>query len=305
MSSMDSFATQFFTPISLKRLSKRLSELTTNTESLLKTDFEWEPTINRTEFLKNSYNRELLNLSGGSILNPKDQRHIEPHVTKVNHLEAMLKSIETQPLINFVAKQKFGEKLKGVKATFSELKKSCSLDFKPSKKTESLLQESDQNLRKIAMDSNRLLASIERETTSELLKSTLSSMGYDLRSKENMILAGSGETSIRARIMEDSTISIDTTSFKGLTCHREMAKLQDQLKRQGVQLMSINHCRDSLRNKALLTDPFPKLNQAGTQIKDSEIQTENAQSNLSQTTDYLTRARQFQHQSLKLKEGLS
>lgn len=209
---------------------------------LLDKKHHWPTTVERQEILKNTYYKLM-----------QDKKLMRNSSEQQNHLNAMLHSIQSIDILSMTAKENPLFKI----AQLNMLK--INEDNGNGKSIHSLVNETDSILRQVTLNAQSRLADIESETAGDLLSDTLQSIGYGLRRKGNNLIGVKGETSIRAQVVSGGRIELDTRSFDGLTCHKELARIENGLKDQGIILRRILNSQKSRRENVALRDPFPSI----------------------------------------------
>jgi len=254
MSEVSSFAVAVVLPVAAGvYLAKLLASIGKN-EELFEKKYHWPTTIEREELLKTTFHKDLVQSGSKLSLPENDSLHdlTECH----NQLEDMMRSFESQDIMSVVAEQNHGDLLFEAQSNMRTMKEALTIN-RPSKNLFEMASKTDILLRKLASETHSTLAEIEREATSDLMTETLQSMGYRLKKKGNTLLGVSGDTSLKARVLSDGSLTLDTTSFSGISCQREVARFENELKKKGVVLRRLLGSQKDRKEGVLLKDPLP------------------------------------------------
>ena len=257
MSEISGFAVALALPVLAGIFLAKLVKSIGTIEVLPDKKYHWPTTIERGELLGNMYHKELigfneqkLNLLKNNTLNIFEQQH--------NHLEAMMRSINAVDIMSVVANEKHQDLYAMAHDNLGKIRNIIQKNEQSNNDFE-LIKTTDTLLRKLTLSAHSTLADIERDTTSDLVKETLQSMGYKLKTKGGNILGVSRETSIRATVSSEGHVLLDTKSFKGISCQKEVARFENTLKENGIVLRRLLTVPTKRRDGVLLKDPFPPL----------------------------------------------
>ena len=235
--------------------------------------YQWPTTIEREELLRSTYYREFAKLEE-KTLNLAESESPGIIEFQQNHLQAMVRSLETLEPMALVAKERYGATLTELTSNLGVIEESVQKK-QVTAQTENLVESTDSLLRSLTLEAHCTLAEIEQKVTAELVSKTLGSMGYSLRQESSTIVGTAGESHIRAEVSSAGSVLLDTTSFSGLTCHRELARFEHSLKDEGIVLRRCLVEEAKRKRGVLLTDPFPPLKHA------QDIKTEQKRKNQS------------------------
>ena len=316
MSEINLFTVIFGMPVlacaGLVGLAKIISKINLEPKCL----YEWPCGTERHKLLNSSYSRELLMFESRSDL----LRCSDPQLNLLQkhhcHLEAMHRSIQDVKIVNDVSRANFSQDFATAEKNLRVIAESLK-EKTPSRELFERAAATDSLLRSMTSKANRLLEEAETEAVSEVTRKALETMGYSVRASGQRLLASKGETSIRAEIGSGSKLTIDTRSFRGFSCHEEMARLERSLRERGLHLMRVAAIEGSRRKEnVLLTDPFPFINvkaekiaaqpvkpvkAKATQVKAAATQAQKSPSETNQQV-YQNMVRAHHQQSLKIKE---
>jgi hypothetical protein len=107
------------------------------------------------------------------------------------------------------------------------------------------------------MKAHSKLSDIETEVTSEVVSDTMRSLGYNIRQRGSLFAGSLKETSMRATVLSGGKIVLDTTSFKGLSCHKEVSRFEQRLKERGIVVRKLINHQNKRGGNVVLKDPFP------------------------------------------------
>jgi hypothetical protein len=273
MSEISTFAVVLFLPIvagiCIAKLCKHIGSAGMRPQK----KYHWPCTIERDELLQNNYHKELAQFEKTKLVQP-GQSSLGVLRDQQLHLEAMMRSLESVDVISLIAKEKHGHQFDEIKSNLKTIGETIKTDSS-NRNISEMVQRTDSLLRSLTLAAHSTLADIEREATSDLMTETLQSMGYGLVTKGNVLLGNSGETSIRAKVLSGGSVLLDTTSFSGLSCQREVAKIENKLRERGVVLRRILSEQSKRSEGVMLRDPFPPLKTEPLSIP--EIQTKSQQ----------------------------
>jgi hypothetical protein len=169
--------------------------------------------------------------------------------------------------------------------------------FETAKRTDSLL-------RSLTLGAHSTLADIEHEVASDLVTETLQSMGYHLiRTKGNSLIGTSEETGIRAKVLSGGNILLDTTSFSGLSCQKEIVKFENKLKEKGVVLKRLLNADTKRTDGVLLKDPFPAFEKKEDFAGVNLTKPRSVKRGLNEQQYYCLMNRNLQRQNQRIKEA--
>jgi hypothetical protein len=257
MSELSHFATALILPVAAGVCVARLLGYLGSKAISGERRYQWPTTTEREELLRSTYHRELATLEERSLDLP------EPDSLRVigsqrDHLEAMMRSLETVEPMALVARERHGAELAEARSNLGIIEESVK-KRQVTGHTNKLVEQTDSLLRSLTLHAHTTLAEIEQEVTSELVTKTLGSMGYDLGHEGSTVVASTAETSIRVEVSPAGGVLLDTTSFSGLSCHRELARFEHTLRDEGVVLRRCLAEESKRRGGVLLTDLFPPL----------------------------------------------
>lgn len=175
------------------------------------------------------------------------------------------------------------------------------LTKRPTPEIISLANQTDAQVRQLTLDSHRSLALAEQNVVGNLTVDTLQSLGYRLKAKGTTLLGSAAKTSLRAKIEPGGGLVLDTTSFKGMDCHKEVARIENALKERGVVLQRVASGPGAKTQGVLLQDPFPAFEKNVELAPIAGIEAEQGSQNTA--AEWLKRRHQHQKQRLHLKEG--
>jgi len=255
MSELSIFGVALILPIAAGvYLANLVKELGTN-GMLPKKKYQWPTTLEREELLKVTYHKEFCRMEKQTLSLPEDNSFIALRNHQI-HLESMLKSLDSVDLMSAVVQEKHEDMFSKAKSNLRTIKEAL-MDNRPNSRVLEMASNTDSMLRKLTLNAHTTLADIERSTTSELVSDTLHSMGYRIKARGDTLVGSLGETSIKARVLSGGSISLDTTSFNGLGCHREVARFENELKENGVMLRRLMTSQAKRQESVLLRDPLP------------------------------------------------
>ena len=225
-----------------------------------KNKYQWPTTMQRQELLRSCYHEELEAKGAGTLTKPQNDGlgTLRRHQA---HLEAMIGSIEKMELISKLAEEKFAPEMSLARSNIQMLKAAIQSETSDPSALKAA-SRADSLLRNITMEVHTTLAGIEQEATKNLMAKTLDSMGYRTKAKNNVVIGGKNDSVIRAQIAPEGHISLDTKSFSGLSCQKEVARLENRFREQGVILRRLTEGQFSPGARVHLRSPFPTLNQA-------------------------------------------
>jgi len=176
---------------------------------------------------------------------------------KAIHSISMFESISDVEPMAFVAEKRHGEKFRRAAAIVADMKKWLEHPDTGNRDIKKLAHESDGLIRKIAGDAHSLLAKAEEELSLKTIAESMSSLAYRVKTGDTALVASKGDVLVRGSV-QAGRVKLDTTSFSGISCHAEVRRIEQDLKRRGLILTKLfeNHTRHP-KDPARLTDPFP------------------------------------------------
>lgn len=255
MSELTPLVVVFVLPLAAAALLYKLGQNIGTSVTLSNKKYNWPCTIEREELLLKNYNNELLKHTNSM----PPLLHNKPDATlrmQENHLKAMLGSINKIDIMSEILNHKYTDQFKELQ---SEIDKICEFDKSQitPQKTYELLKNAESQLRDLTVKAHSQLSEIETDTTSEIVAGTMKSLGYDIKNRGSLFAGSLGKTSIRANVLSGGRIVLDTTSYKGLSCHKEVARFETKLKENGIFVKRLHNSEFMRRGGVLLKDPFP------------------------------------------------
>jgi hypothetical protein len=298
MSDINIFRAVFILPIAVGKL---LGELHGAVDDLLiprKRQIHWDTLGQRELKLKESYLKAqshpmtLGNVGSSSQsmnLLTKHHTHLNAMVTAVKQMPVMNLNLNPNPVWTRCQKdiQRIGKAI---------------LTKRPTPEIISLANQTDSQIRQLTLSSHRSLALAEQNVVGNLTVDTLQTLGYQLKAKKTTLLGSTAKTSLRAKIEPGGGLVLDTTSFNGMDCHKEVARIENALKERGVVLQRVASGPRTRTQGVLLQDPFPAFNQH-VEVSPVIDPLKAEQGSLNTAAEWLKRQHQYQKQRLHMKEG--
>lgn len=275
MSEINPFAIALLLPIAAAKHFSKLAGLIGTNEFMSNKKYNWPSNVEREELLRNSYQYELTKLQGNLSLiknNPVDLL-----ITQQNHLKAMLHSIQKVDNVNVVLNTKYSNQFNTAKNNLLKLTEAIRQASQSKKDLIELSKQTDSQLRELTLKAQSIILDIELESTSEIMSESLHSLGYRLRKKQNVLVGSMGELTLKAEILSGGNIVLDTRSFGGFRCHKEVARLENKLKEDGIVLRRLLNPQTNKKEGVLIKDPFPSMETID--VSAVELQTISQQTN--------------------------
>jgi hypothetical protein len=257
MSEISNFAVVLALPIAAGILLAELLKTIGSRAKLEHKKHRWDFSMRREELLIDNYYKEFDSLMSRNFpLRCDNSKSLlqEQHL----HLEAVKRSIESSDLIALVVEEKHKPLLDDAQSKLTRIRdvlKSNPQDMNILK----TIKQTDSILRNITMSAHSTLVDVEKTVSSKFLTDTFESMGYRLKTKGSTLVGNSGDINVRADILPNGSIVLDTTSFSGLSCQKEIARFEDKFKEKGVVLRRVLDAQSRRKEFVLLKDPFPHL----------------------------------------------
>ncbi|MEN8692884.1 MAG: hypothetical protein AB1Z20_22680 [Desulfobacterales bacterium] len=176
---------------------------------------------------------------------------------KAIHTVSMFESLSQIEPMAMVAKTRHKGRWEKISSAVSALKLQLKApEFDPVK-VEQLVEKSEMSIRKMSFDTHSFLAKAEDELMLKKLTESVASLEFNVKADGLSLNASKGLVSIRANA-GDGILSLDTTSFSGISCHAQVQIIEKDLKQRGLVLQRL--CEHSLRLRkggVRLIDPFP------------------------------------------------
>ncbi len=226
----------------------------------------YSTTMERESAAQNAYLKNRIRLEAEYLpkkLEPKEQVLLKETKNKGLmrgiHVLAIDDAItRIQPLAT-VARKKHGEKLKKASALVQTIKTHFEEAVADAQAVDLLALKCEPLLRETAKDAHYFLSKTEDLVAVETLSGELSGLGYDVHRNGRDIVGAKGKVCLRARA-EGGRLRLDSTAYPGLSCQKEMARLERALRRKGLVLGRI--CEDPFRKykkNHQLKDLFPSF----------------------------------------------
>lgn len=158
------------------------------------------------------------------------------------HVLAMDAAITQIEPLAAVAKKKHGEKLKKVSGLIQTIKTHFKEVVPNSEAVNILSTKCEPLLREMAKDAHSLLSGAEDRLALEALTGELDDLGYEMLVNGRDIIGSKGTVCLRARA-EGGRLRLDSTAYPGLSCQKEIRRLETALRRRGLVLGRI--CEDA------------------------------------------------------------
>ena len=172
--------------------------------------------------------------AGESSLNLSESPALQMKIQAVEALSLFEAVSEAEPILR-VAQARESERFQKVSSAMANLKRLLD-ERKPI--TEAIHQDvlaSSATLKDLSLKSHSLLASVEENLLLEEVSQSLSDLNYRLEQRGGLLVASKGTHLARVKV-HHGRIALDTTSFPGISCHAEMNRIEEDLKRRGLVL---------------------------------------------------------------------
>ena len=243
-----------------KKMSNFIGEACNN---LYQVDTDYLATQEREIALKELYIKNFVGLEQEHIVQAVESDKIlsNDHVSKSQlqaiHVISMAESIAQVEPMAFVTKKKYGSKLKKVHSLVKKIKSHLQDNIYDSDAVQKLTTDCEPILRKIAKDTHSLLANAEDKISLETVTATMNGLDYKVKTNGKNLIGSKGNISVRARA-EGGRLMLDTTTFPGISCHREVHRIEAELERRGFILRRAYENTMKLNEGYVkLKDPFP------------------------------------------------
>jgi len=191
----------------------------------------WATARQRAEELENRLAQEMNKSCNNSLMN------IDAGNTRkeINRLDAMVTAFSQVQPFSELAKAKHGKEFKDIHTVLTHLKKSA--DHTGGLQEVAATAVHTQNrLERLACDVQQELCRVEKEVMLDAVSSSLNDIGYLMETRGDVLRATRGQTCIWAKTNPYGELSMDISGFSGLSCMKEIASVEDELKKRGVLL---------------------------------------------------------------------
>jgi hypothetical protein len=298
MSDINIFRTLVILPIAVGKLVNELHGAVDDLLTPRKRQIHWDTLGQRELKLKESYLKAQSHpMTLGNV--GSSPQSVHPLAQQYTHLNAMVTAVKQVPVMNLHLNPNpmWAKCQQDIKRIGKAI-----LTKRPAPEILSFSQETDAQIRQLTLKSHQSLAFAEQNVVGNLAVDTLQTLGYRLKAKGTTLLGSTRRTSLRAKIEPGGGLVLDTTSFKGMDCHKEVARIETALKKRGVVLQRVVSGNGARPQGVLLKDPFPAFNQ-NVDLAPATKQIINNQGSQTTAAEWLKRQHEYKKQRVHLKEG--
>lgn len=195
-------------------------------------DAAWQSAEERAEALRKELRQALDSNCGRSsgLSGLSGDSHLE-----ISRLHCMMAAFCNVPEFKVFADQAHGgefEKLRGEVAALSDAAKKSD----PGRDLLNAVIRAQKGIEAFAAMVQKELCLAEKETVLNKVASTLSDMGYLVETRGDGLKATCDQMGVWAKAGEHGELAMDLSGFSGLSCMKELARIEEQLTRRGVRL---------------------------------------------------------------------
>jgi len=192
---------------------------------------KWISTCQREALLQESMQDNFEKLSKSHLSNSD----IFNEAQEFYKIIAMTKALDSVSYLSAMMKAEHGQELKNVSNQCSDFiqKINSGTVTKDIKQTAHSLNT---RLREITSDAHQKLANAEGSILRDIFSQSLKNNGYRVKEKMGALRATKGTTCIWTQIDQKARMSLDVSGFSGLSCQKEIRKLENELAIQGISL---------------------------------------------------------------------
>lgn len=154
---------------------------------------------------------------------------------EINRLDAMVSAFSKVQPFSALAKAKHGKEFQDIHTVLMHLKKSA--DHQGGLQEVAATAVHTQNrLERLASNVQQKLCRVEKEVMLDAVSSSLNDIGYLVENRGDVLRATRGQSCIWAKTNPYGELSMDISGFSGLSCMKEIASVEGELKKRGVLL---------------------------------------------------------------------
>ncbi len=195
-------------------------------------DAAWQTAEERAEALRRNLRQALDAMGRNSALTVGC--HEEPHL-EVSRLSSMLEAFCRVPAFKGVAEQAHSEEFGRLREEIEGLS-DAGIKSEPGRGLLDAVNRAQRGLEAFAASVQRELCAAEKEAVLNTTASTLSDLGYLVEGKGDNLKATCNQMNVWARAGEHGELAVDFSGLSGLSCMKEMARIEEHLGRHGVHL---------------------------------------------------------------------
>ena len=164
-----------------------------------------------------------------------DESSLNSTQKEIVRLESMLLAFCGVPELAGCAEKTRGRELNSLKAEIKNMRQAMGKSDNMPELLESATN-AQKRLEKLATDVQKGLCQVEKEVMVETVSTALHDLGYLVDSRGNSLKATVGQTCVWAETNDFGELFIDLSGFSGLSCMKEMIRVEGQFKKLGLVL---------------------------------------------------------------------
>lgn len=188
----------------------------------------WSTATQRAEELQKNLQEELERKSLFELALSKEDAGVQ-------ELEAMFRAFNKSGYLYTCASQLYGKQLESLQAQIKTLRQSLN-QGKDLISLEQTVKSTRKDLEQLAAKSQKSLCQAEKEAVLATVSSALSDLGYLVEARGDALKATCRQNCVWAEANSLGGLEIDLSGFSGLSCLKEVSRLEAMLKRHGLVL---------------------------------------------------------------------
>jgi hypothetical protein len=195
-------------------------------------DAAWQNAEERAEVLRKELKQALDSMCGrnSSLSELVDRSHLE-----ISRLQGMMASFCKVREFKTYADQAHGGEFKELRGKVAALIDAAQKSI-PGRDFLNGVIRAQKGTENFAAMVQKELCFAEKEAVLNTVASTLSGMGYLVEARGDSLKATCDQMGVWAKAGEHGELAMDLSGFSGLSCMKEMARIEEQLTRRGVRL---------------------------------------------------------------------